>query len=133
MGRSPFARNNAMWMSVVATLVGLAFTVIAFLADYDAAGWTDFYEAWVPSGSSGGNWNRLVQVVAPVVLVTGLWYLGEQILARRKFNSLIDTESKSEFQRSLDELEETVKKLPKSYESRLQEKRDQFVSRRREP
>jgi thiaminase len=130
MGRSPFARNNALWMSVVATVVGLVLTVLAFAADYGAANWTDVYEAYVSAGETGGNWNRLVQVLAPVVLATGLWYVGEQILARRSFNELIDTDSKSEFQSNLEELEDTVGKLPKSYEERLQEKREQFVMRR---
>lgn len=133
MGRSPFARKNTLWMSAAATLLGIAFTVLAFMADYDAAGWTDFYEAWVPQGTGAGNWNRFVQVVAPIVLVSGAWYLGEQLLARRKFNRMIDTESKSEFQRNLDELEETAGKLPQRFKERLEDKREEFVSRRKEP
>lgn len=133
MGRSPFARKHTLWLSSLATLVGIVFTVLAFAANYEAAGWTDFYEAWVPQGTGAGNWNRFVQVVAPIVLVTGGWYLGEQIIARRKFNRMISTESKSEFQRNLDELEQTAGKLPKRFKEQLEDKREEFVSRRKEP
>lgn len=130
MGRSPFARNNALWMSAVATAVGLVFTVLAFTAEPTAAGWNAFYESNVPVGGDQ-DWNLAVRVIAPIVLATGVWYLGEQILARRKFERLINLEKKSEFQKNLDKLEETTKKLPKDYEERLDEKTESFVSRRR--
>lgn len=129
MGRSPFARNNTLWMSSVATLVGLVGTVLAFTAEPTAAGWNAFYENAVPVGG-GQDWNLLVQVVAPVVLLSGAWYLGEQIIARRKFERLINAEKKSAFQDNLEQLEETVQKLPKEYEERLDEKTESFVSRR---
>lgn len=129
MGRSPFARNNTLWMSSLATVVGLVLTVLAFTAEPAAAGWNAFYERTVPVGGDQ-DWNLLVRVVAPIILVSGVWYLGEQIIARRKFERLINAEKKSAFQDNLDELEETARKLPKEYEERLNEKTESFVSRR---
>lgn len=116
-------------MSSVATLVGLALTVLAFTAEPTAGGWNAFYERTVPVGGDQ-DWNLLARVVAPIVLVSGVWYLGEQIIARRKFERLINAEKKSEFQDNLEQLEETVGKLPKEYEERLDEKTESFVSRR---
>lgn len=131
MGRSPFARNNALWISALTTVIGLVFTVFAFFADYNAANWTDVYESLVPQETSAGSWNLLVRVVAPVVLVSGAWYLGEQIMARRTFNRLINEEKKSAFQDNLEELEDAARKLPKEYEERLDERTEQVISRRR--
>lgn len=130
MGRSPFARKHTLWMSSVATVVGLALTVLAYTAEPTAGGWNAFYEQAVPMESTEGSWNLLVKVVAPIVLVSGAWYLGEQILARRKFEDLIGTEKKSAFQDNYEELQEAAAKLPKRYEERLDEKANEFVSRR---
>jgi hypothetical protein len=130
MGRSPFARNNTLWMSMVATLVGLLFTVLSFTHGGDPAGWNAFYENLVPKSDDAGNWNLLVQLLAIPTLIAGLWYLGEQILARRKFNRMMALEKKSEFQQQLPELKEEAAKLPQEYEQRLEEKMESFQSRR---
>lgn len=116
-------------MSAVATVVGLVFVVLAYTANQDPGGWNSFYESVVPVGGSQ-DWNLLVRVLAPVVLVSGGWYLGEQIISRRKFDRLVDTKKRSEFQKNYDELEELAGKLPKRYEERLEEKADTFSSRR---
>lgn len=130
MARSAFARNNALWMSALATLVGLVFTVLAFLHDGQPSGFIAFYERTVPTGPDT-NWNLAVKIIAPVVLATGVWYLVEQIKARRKFNEIMDLEKKSEFNQRLPELKEEVRKLPKTYEQELSDKEKDFRSRRR--
>lgn len=130
MARSPFVRNNALWMSAVATLVGLVFTVLAFLHDGQPSGVIAFYERNVPTGPDT-NWNLAVKIIAPVVLATGLWYLVEQVKARKKFNDIMDLEKKSEFNQRLPELKEEVKKLPKEYEEDVSAKEKDFRSRRR--
>lgn len=129
MGRSPFVRNNTLWMSAVATVVGLVFTVLAFLHDGQPSGAIAWYESTVPS-TPGQDWNLAVQILAPVTLATGVWYLAEQIMARRKFEEIIGLEKKSEFNQRLPEAKEEVKKLPKSYEERLEDKEESFRSRR---
>jgi hypothetical protein len=128
MARSPFVRNNTLWMSAAATLIGLAFTVLAFLHDGQPSGWTAFYERTVPT--SPDNWNLAIQILAPVVLVTGLWYLVEQIKARRKFEEIMDLGKKSEFNQRLPELKEEVRKLPTSFEEDVEAKEKDFRSRR---
>jgi hypothetical protein len=129
MGRSPFVRKNTLWMSTVATLIGLVFTVLAFLHDGQPSGWTAFYESAVPS-QPGQDWNLAVQILAPVVLFTGLWYLVEQIKARRKVDRILGLEKKSEFNERLPEAREEIPKLPNRYEERLDEKQKNFRSRR---
>lgn len=130
MARSPFVRNNMLWMSAVATVTGLVFTVLAFLHDGQPDGITAFYESTVPK-SSDQDWNLAVRIIAPVVLATGLWYVVEQVRARRTFNEIMGAEKKSEFNQRLPELKEEVAKLPKSYEEELEEKEKDFRSRRR--
>ena len=117
-------------MSTVATIVGLALTVLAYTADYGAANWTDFYEGIVPGQTDAGNWNMLVRVLAPIALLTGAWYLGEQLWARYKFNEMMSTEKKSEFSKNVPALEKAARKLPKRFEEELKEKQSAFVSRR---
>ncbi len=129
MGRSSFVRNNTLWMSTVATLAGLLFTVLAFLHDGDPSGWTSFYESRVPN-DPGQDWNLAIRILAPVVMLTGVWYLVEQIKARRTFNEIMGLEKKSEFNQRLPELKEEVTKLPKKYEEELDEKETGFRSRR---
>lgn len=127
MGRHPFLRNNLLWISIAISVIGLALTAVAYSAP--GAAWTDSYEAALPS-AGGGDWNMLVRVVAPIILLTGVWYVGEQIIARRRFNRLINAEKKSEFQQNLPTLEETVRDLPDKYEDRLEQKQTDFKSRR---
>lgn len=131
MGRHPFFRNNMLVISIAITVVGVALVAFSYTADYAEDNWTDAYEAVVPGGvGEDQDWNLAVRVVSPVVLVTGAWYLGEQILARRKFNRLINAEKKSEFNQNVSVLEETVRDLPHKYEDKLEEKQASFKSRR---
>lgn len=129
MARSPFVRNNTLWMSAAATLIGIVFSVLAFLHDGQPDGLTAFYESNVPKNPDQ-DWNLAVQILAPVVLATGLWYLVEQIQARRTYNEIMDLEKKSEFNQRLPELKEEVRKLPKSYEEEVQAKEKDFRSKR---
>lgn len=130
MGRRLFLRNNALVISAVVLVIGLVLTVLAYTAAYPASGWNAFYENLVPSSTSEGDWNLLVRVVAPIVLLVGIWYVGEQLLARRKFNRLMGVDKKSDFSKNVTTLTETAKKLPKRYEEQLQEKERSFKSRR---
>lgn len=130
MGRSPFARNNALWMSIAAALVGGVLFVFSIAANQEAS-WVAFYTDMVPSGGTEANWNKAVMLISGVVFATGAWYVVEQVNARRRFNRMMNSEKKSEFQQNMDTLQETVGLLPKSYEESFEEKRDKFDSRRR--
>ena len=122
-------RNNALPISLLVLLLGLALTVLAYTAAYPANGWNAFYENLVPGGTDQ-DWNLLVRVVAPIVLLIGVWYTVEQLLARRKFHRLLDVERKSDLHKNMQTLDDTVKVLPRSYEDRLLEKEAAFKSRR---
>lgn len=129
MGRRTFLRNYALPLSLVVLAVGLVGTVLSYTASYPAGGWNAFYENTVPGGTDQ-DWNLAVRVIAPIVLLSGIWYTGEQVLARRRFNRLMGAEKKSDFSKNIARLEDTVKVLPRSYEDRLQEKENSFKSRR---
>ncbi len=117
-------------MSIVAAVVGGVLFILSIAANQGAE-WVAFYTDVVPSGGTEANWNKAVMLISGVVFATGLWYVVEQIMARRRFDRIMNTEKKSEFQRNVDTLRETVKLLPQGYEEAFEEKRDAFDSRRR--
>lgn len=101
------------------------------IAANQGASWVAFYTDVVSSGGTDANWNKAVMLVSGVVAVTGVWYVVEQVMARRRFDRMMGTEKKSEFQQNMETLRETVKKLPVAYEDAFEEKSEEFTSRRR--
>ena len=125
-----FFRNHMLAISSIVLVIGLALSAVAWFhdallpSDLDAR----YIEFLQPSPSK--NWNRVVQIVGPVVLLVGGWYFGEQVYYRRKFHKLLDVEHKSEFQKNRRRLDEVVIHLPKDFEGRIEARETDFKSRR---
>lgn len=64
-----------------------------------------------------------------LVMFTG-YYMGDQIVMRRKFNTLIDTESKARFLENQEELEELAWKLSTKHERIVVDKKKELKIRR---
>jgi hypothetical protein len=64
-----------------------------------------------------------------IVLFSG-WYMGDQIVKRKRFNKLIDTESKSKFLDNQDEIEELAWRLSTKHEHIVMEKKKELKIRR---
>ena len=73
-----------------------------------------------------GAWNWWILVIALVGVFVGGYYLYSYIKDSRKFEKLIDTNSKATFLRNMEELDELSWELPGSYRERFYEKRAQF-------
>lgn len=125
-----WTRNHRMELGAVLLLVGLALTVVSWsLAFADATpGWLASYASAVKQ--DGADYNLIVFIVGPILLIWGAWYIGEQIIFRRRFETLIDTPKRSEFTSRRRELEDIARRLPEQFQARLKAKENEFSSRR---
>jgi len=73
-----------------------------------------------------GNWGWWILIPAPFILIAGAWYFFDQIMARKKFNKLVSSNSKANFVKNISEIEEVVWKLPIKYRERFEEKKKKF-------
>lgn len=120
MGRHAVFRNHLLPISTVITIIGLIATVIAFGPK----------PQWYLDALPGPEWNNWTQLLGPIVLLIGVWYLVEQVYLRRRFNELIDQPKRSELQKNLPEIEDMVGRLPKSFEAKVEEKERSFKTKR---
>ena len=73
--------------------------------------------------SAPGNWNYWILLLSSFGLMIGGWYLYDTLKKKKKFEELMETNSRSKFMRNLPELEDIAWYLGKEYESRLEEKK----------
>ena len=125
-----WTKNHRLELGAVLFLIGLLGTIFAIVENLDgrAPGWLRWYEDLVRRPE--GNFNLILLIVAPVILIWGAVWLGEQLVYRRRFERLLDTPKKSEFVARRSEIEDVARRLPDGYKERISEKEDQFVSKR---
>lgn len=70
-----------------------------------------------------GAWNYWIILFAIFGVIIGGWYLYDTVKKKRKFEELMDTNSRSKFTRNLPDLEDIAWYLGKDYEERLEEKK----------
>ncbi len=70
-----------------------------------------------------GAWNYWIILFAIFGVIIGGWYLYDTVKKKRKFEELMDTNSRSKFTRNLPDLEDIAWYLGKDYEGRLEEKK----------
>jgi hypothetical protein len=73
-----------------------------------------------------GAWNTWLSIIGPLLLLVGIWVVGDGILKRREFDRLIETTSKAAFVRNQDRLEELAWLLSEEHELRVFEKKQEF-------
>lgn len=73
-----------------------------------------------------GEWGWWILISAPFILIVGMWYFFDQIMARKKFNKLVSLNSKANFVKNISEIEENIWKLPGKYGERFEEKKKKF-------
>ncbi|MCI4346073.1 MAG: DUF3198 domain-containing protein [Thermoplasmata archaeon] len=79
---------------------------------------------------NGANYNLLFVIVGPIVAIIGAYFVGAYVIARRKFEHLMQTRSKAEFLRNIPELEQLLWELTPLDEERYFEKRVELRVRR---
>lgn len=82
------------------------------------------------SAKGGVNYNLAFVIVGPIVTIVGLYFVGAYLLARRRFEHLMQTKSKAEFLRNIPELEGLLWDLTPRDEDRYGDKRAELRLRR---
>ena len=125
-----WTRNHMMEIGAVLLVIGLVGTIISWTYNFADAtpGWLASYDGLVNRGE--GNYNLFLFIGAPILLLMGSFYVGEQIVLRRRFERLLDTPKRSEFTSRRRDLEDLSRRLPEGYSKRISAKESEFVSKR---
>jgi hypothetical protein len=86
----------------------------------------EFMGSLVEKASILGDYHRFFIIIPPFGIILGGWYLGSTIYKRRRFEKMVSTEKKSDFVKSLHELELLSHKLPDSYRKRFKKTKKRF-------
>ncbi|HEV2317699.1 MAG TPA: DUF3198 domain-containing protein [Thermoplasmata archaeon] len=126
-------------ISIVVFAVGILMIALA-LGDFTPLGQTSVFKVVNPitdqsvnaSGNSTGgpNYNLAFAVLGPIIFIVGAYLVGAYLVARRRFEHLMETKSKAEFLRNIPDLEETLWELTPADETRYAEKRSELKVRR---
>ncbi|MBI4392504.1 MAG: DUF3198 domain-containing protein [Euryarchaeota archaeon] len=122
-----FLKNNMLVISALVFVVGLAVTLWSW---WGSAISKDYFAEYLAQIDATGKWNLWVQIISPLVLLTGAWYLGDQIITRRKFGEMIATQKKSEFVTAKKELTDIARRLPDRYKAKIEAKEAELTSKR---
>lgn len=132
MGR--ITRNYMLSIGLTLAGVGLVITALAWTVAYSRSDAVDFWRAFIDifpgQDWRSQDWNMLFMIMGPILLVTGAFYAGEQMVLRRRFERMISTTKKSEFVSSRKDLEDLSKRLPTNYRGRIVEKEESFRNTR---
>lgn len=121
-----WTKNHTLELGSVLLLIGLAGTIVSFTYNWadTTPGWLSWYRTLVARPQ--GDFNLITLIVAPIILIWGAFWVGEQLVLRRRFERLLDTPKKSEFASRRSRLEEISKRLPDGYRKRISEKESEF-------
>jgi len=109
------------------TIAGLFLTIIAVLHYVLPASCSDSPDfACDLVQNKVGPWNVWVVVIGPILLLAGIFYLGDTIKKYREFNKLIDTDSKAKFVQNQDRIEYLAWLLSARLEKKIEEKKREF-------
>lgn len=125
-----WTKNHMLEIGALVGAVGLILTIISFTYSFASTtpGWLVSYDALV--NRDEGNYNLVLFIAGPIMLIIGGFYFGEQLVLRRRFERLLDTPRKSEFASRRRDLDDLAKRLPDNYGKRITAKEGEFTSRR---
>lgn len=126
-----FTKNHMLEMGAVLLVLGLVLTTVASIlhfGDTTPAFLREYERVMRQSGQ--GDFNLLVLIAGPILLIWGGFWVGEQVIYRRRFERLIETPKRSEFTSRRSQLEEISKRLPDGYRQRIKAKESEFTAKR---
>lgn len=125
-----WTKNHRMEIGAVLLVIGLVLTVISWSLNFadSTPSWLQSYKDVVDRDE--GDYNLFVFIIGPIILIWGAWYIGEQFILRRRFETLIDTPKRSEFSSRRKDLEELARRLPEGFGERIRSKESEFASKR---
>ena len=115
-------------IGAIVTILGLVATAVAYVWKYLAPTWLASYGTMV--NRPEGDYNVILLLAGPLLLIIGGFYLGEQLVLRRRFDKMLDTPKKSEFSSRRKDLEDLSKRLPDAYSKKISAKENEFASKR---
>lgn len=123
-----WTKNHMLEIGGAVAVIGLILTVISFTYAYadHRPSWLNGYNDLV--NKPEGNYNLILFIAGPIMLLIGGFYFGEQIVLRRRFERMIDTPKKSEFASRRRDLEDLAKRLPDAFGKRIKEKESEFTA-----
>ena len=77
-----------------------------------------------------GNWTYWFLVIGGFLVLVFGWFFGDRVNKIKKFNKLMDTNSKSKFIKNIAEIETLALSLGKKYEDRVTEREKEYKIRR---
>jgi len=122
-----WTKNHMLEIGAVVGALGLILTIISFtyaFADTTPT-WLQGYGKLV--NREEGNYNLILFIAGPLMLIIGGFYFGEQLVLRRRFDRMIDTPKKSEFVSRRKDLEDLSKRLPDQYGKRIRQKESELA------
>jgi hypothetical protein len=140
---APFGQRLRLWLRTFRFALGVLVFVIGCLLSALALG--DFIGPLASSpvfnpvdhltdqsqyGNGGPNYNLAFAILGPIIFIVGAYLVGAYLVARRKFEHLMETRSKAEFLRNIPELEEILWDLTPADEQRYLAKRGELKVRR---
>jgi hypothetical protein len=113
---------------VLAVGVLLAILAVGFFTPLHTVPPFQAIDASTNKGSD--NYNLVFAIVGPIVAIIGGYLVGAYLVARRRFEHLMETKSKAEFLRNIPELEELLWELTPADGDRYEDKRAELRIRR---
>lgn len=105
-------------IGTVASGLLLLFGILMFLPDYAPS--------LVGISNQIGDWKYWLFIISPLLLMMCGFYLGDNILKRRKFDKLVNTTSKANFVRNQDDIEYLAWKLTERHATIVEQKKKEF-------
>ncbi len=119
--------KNQVMISTIALIVGIILFTIGLVdvvlqnrMDTDAFSIFNFL----------GNWTYWFLVIGGFLVLVFGWFFGDRVNKIKKFNKLMDTNSKSKFIKNIAEIETLALSLGKKYEDRVTEREKEYKIRR---
>lgn len=121
-----WTKNHSLEMGLVLGIVGLILTIISFTYKFvqPNPSFLTSYANLVQRPE--GDYNLILFIGGPILLIIGGFYFGEQLVLRRRFDRMIDTPKKSEFASRRRDLEDLAKRLPDAYNKKIKAKDAEF-------
>jgi len=116
-------REYMLVVTAIGLFVGVIFLIIGilgFMPDYELPVFSDIVE-------DIGNWYWWFLIISLFFFIPASgWFMYSNMADRRRFDELIDTDSKKVFVSNLDELEEIAFRLGTTYQEELFDKKEEL-------
>lgn len=121
-----FTKNYTMEIGLAVAILGFLITLVSWIAKFSDLPLPLYRKLVEDTAATAGDWNLLLVIVGPLLLIGGAWYFFEQLFLRRRFEKLLSTSQKSAFTKNKRDLEDIARRLPDRYYDRIAEKENQL-------